>query len=141
MAFYLIILLVVSIAGMLALLGAKHYELTTGHLMFADSRPRLAKFSNRMVFLFGTAIPLYLRWQVGRVYAAANAWLHKSTAHGVLKVEQWLESVLHNVREKTSPQRDPGEASAFLREVGEYKKKLTEGDAGENRIDQDIEVR
>lgn len=135
---YLSILLIVSVVGMLALLAAKHYELTSGRLIFADSRPRLAKFSSRMVFLFGTAVPLYLRWQAGRAYRAAVAWVHWLAAHGVLKVEQWLESVLHNVREKTSPQRTSGEASAFLREVGEYKKKLTEESSTENRIDQEI---
>jgi hypothetical protein len=133
MVLYLIILLVLSIAGMAALLGAKHYELSTGHLILANSRPKIAKFSARMVFLFGTAIPLYVRWQAGRVYAAANAWLHKTAARAVVQVEHWLESVLTHVREKTAPNRQPGEASAFLREVGEYKKKLTES-ATENKI-------
>ena len=121
---------------MAALLSAKHYELATGHLIFANSRPKIAKFSARMVFLFGTAIPLYVRWQAERLYAAVNAWVHKTTAHGVVAVEHWLESVLKHVREKTAPDREPGEASAFLREVGEYKKKLTDN-AVENRIDQE----
>ena len=133
---WLIILLLVSVAGMAALLGAKHYELATGNLMFANSRPKIGKFSARMVFLFGTAIPLYLRWQASRVYAAVKAWMHWAVAHGVLRVEKWLESILENVREKTAPAREPGEASAFLREVGEYKKKLTEG-SDEKRIDQE----
>jgi hypothetical protein len=120
---------------MAALLGAKHYELATGHLIFAGARPKLSKFSARMVFLFGTAIPLYVRWQAGRAYAAVKAWMHWAVAHGVLRVEKWLESILENVREKTAPAREPGEASAFLREVGEYKKKLTDNAVG-NRIDQ-----
>lgn len=135
MVFYLTILLVVSIVGMLALLVVKNYELSTGNLIFAGARPKLSKFSSRLVFLFGTAIPLYLRWQTSRAYRACVAWVHRTTAHGVLKVEQWLESVLEGVREKTAPERAPGEASAFLREVGEYKKKLT--NSAENRIDQE----
>ena len=132
---WLIVLLLVSLAGMAALLSAKHYELVTGRLIFAGARPRLSRFSARMVFLFGTAIPLYVRWQAGRAYAAAKEWLHITAAHAVVKVEHWLESVLNHVREKTAPNREPGEASAFLREVGEYKKKLTEV-SSENRIDQ-----
>ncbi len=122
----LIILLIVSIAGMLALISAKRYELVTGNLIFASARPRLAKFSNRMVFLFGTAVPLYIRWQLGRLYRVATSWVHRVTARVVVKVEHWLENILKNVREKTAPNRQPGEASAFLREVAEHKKKLTE---------------
>jgi|SRR6185437_8168591 len=127
MVFYLIIMLVVSIVGMTSLLGAKRYELATGNLIFANSRPRMAKFSNRMVFLFGTAVPLYLRWQAGRLYRASTAWIHRATARGAVKIEAWLERTLHIVREKTSPNRTPGEASAFLREVAEHKKRLTDG--------------
>ncbi len=136
MVSYLIILLAISIIGMLALLGAKRYELTSGKLIFANARPKLAKFSNRMVFLFGTAVPLYVRWQVGRAYRASTAWVHWAVAHGALRVERWLESILENVREKTASTRASGEASAFLREVGEYKKKLTDN-ALEHRIDQE----
>jgi hypothetical protein len=134
MVFYLIILLAVSIVGMLVLLVAKRYELTTGNLIFANSRPRLAKFSQRMVFLFGTAVPLYVRWQIGRLYRVSTVWIHRALARGVVNVEHWLERTLNNVREKTAAPRAPGEASAFLREVGEYKKKLNDG--ADNRIDQ-----
>ena len=130
MVFYLIILLAISIVGMLTLITAKRYELSTGNLMFANSRPRMARFSNRMVFLFGTAVPLYLRWQVGRLFRACTAWIHRVTARVVVLVERWLESVLENVREKTAPNRAPGEASAFLREVAEHKKKLTDTSNG-----------
>jgi hypothetical protein len=134
MVFTLIILLAVSLAGMLSLLVVKRYELATGNLIFAGSRPKLAKFSSRMVFLFGTAVPLYIRWQIGRLYRASASWVHKAVAHGTLRVEHWLETALNRVREKTAPTRSPGEASAFLREVGEYKKKLNGQEEG--RIDQ-----
>jgi len=93
MVLYLIILLILSVAGMAALLGAKHYELATGNLIFADSRPKIAKFSARMVFLFGTAVPLYLRWQAGRAYAAVHAWTHKTAAHAVLKSKEYVITV------------------------------------------------
>ncbi len=136
MVFYLIVLLAVSIVGMLVLIVVKRYELTTGNLILANSRPKLAKFSNRMVFLFGTAVPLYLRWQLGRLYRASTGWIHRAVARGVVNVERWLEGVLKNVREKTAPNRQPGEASAFLREVGEYKKKITNGEVAD-RIDQE----
>jgi len=97
MVFYLILLLLLSIAGMLALLGAKRYELATGNLIFAGARPKLSRLSARVIFLFGTAIPLYLRWQANRAYRTCVAWMHRTTAHGVLKIEQWLESVLEGM--------------------------------------------
>jgi hypothetical protein len=121
---FLILLLVISVAGMSGLLWAKHYELTSGNMLFAGSRPALSKVSARVVFLFGTALPLYISWQARRAWHMLAAWLQRSTAHGVLLVEGWLERVLNSVREKTADSRAPGEASAFLREVGEYKKKL-----------------
>jgi hypothetical protein len=128
MVLYLIILLIISIAGMLFLLAAKRYELSSGNLILAGARPRLSKFSSRTMFLFGTAIPHYLRWQASRLYFMVRAWAHRAVARVVVTVEHWLEQTLHQVREKTTPVvRTPGEASPFLREVGEYKKKLTNG--------------
>src|ERR1700682_2718796 len=112
MVFFFIVLLLISVAGMLVLLLVKHYELSTGRLIFASSRPKLSKFSSRMVFLFGTAVPLYVAWQAERSYKALSSWLHKGVARGVVTLEYWLESVLHTVREKTAATRAPGEASA-----------------------------
>jgi hypothetical protein len=137
MVVFFIILLVVSIVGMSVLLFAKQYELSTGRMMFARSRPAISKFSSRAMFLFGTAVPLYLRWQARRAYAKITALAHRGVARGALSFEGWLEGVLSSVREKTSAQRAPGEASAFLREVGEYKKKLSDGATDNNRIDQE----
>ena len=135
MVLYFIITLAVSLVGMLALLSAKRYELVSGNLIFANSRPKLAKFSHRMVFLFGTAVPLYVRWQVGRLYRGSTAWIHRAAARGVVNVEHWLERTLRIVRQKTAAPRVPGEASPFLREVGEYKKKLSDG--ADNQIHQE----
>jgi hypothetical protein len=135
MVSFFIILLVISVLGMAILLGVKHYELSTGRLMFGASRPKISKFSHRMVFLFGTAVPLYVAWQFERSYKGVSSWLHKGVARVAVQFEHWLERVLHRVREKTTVTRAPGEASAFLREVGEYKKKLNGSE--ERRIDQE----
>ncbi len=137
MVSFFIILLVVSITGMGFLLGVKYYELSTGRLLLGSARPKLSKFAARMVFLFGTAVPLYLAWQAERGYKGLSAWLHKAVAHATINLERWLESVLHTVREKTADTRAPGEASAFLREVGEYKKKLNGSEEKSGRIDQE----
>jgi len=131
MVLFFTVLLALSLAGMLTLLGTKHYELATGRVIFAGVRPSFSQWMSRAVFLFGTALPTYLRWQFSRACAAVSAWIQKITARGVVAVEHWLERVLHTVRKKTEAPRAPGEASAFLREVGEYKKKLSKRSEGE----------
>src|SRR5450432_3613046 len=130
MVFYLIIMLAVSLVGMTTLLSVKRYELTTGRLMFGASRPTISKFASRTVFLFGTAIPLYVRWHIRRAYQVGASWVHRATARAVLTLEGWLESILTTVREKTEAPRAPGEASAFLREVAEHKKQLSSKENG-----------
>lgn len=121
---------------MTLLLSVKYYELSTGRMVLGSARPKISKFAARMVFLFGTAVPLYLAWQVERGYKGLSGWLHKGVARFVVTLEHWLERVLHRVREKTTTARSPGEASAFLREVGEYKKKLNGSEEKGSRIDQ-----
>ncbi len=132
---YLILLLGISLVGMVGLLVIKNYELTTGKMVFASVRPAISKFSARMVFLFGTAVPQYVKWEAYHLYRTGLAFVHRVTARLIVMLEHWLERVLTHVREKTAPNRAPGEASAFLREVGEYKKKLTE--SANNQIHQE----
>jgi len=89
---------------MLVLVGTKHYELSTGNLLFAGSRPALSKFSSRMVVpvwdghsaVCALAGPPRIR----RVCGVGT----RLTAHGVLKFETWLEHMLKSVREKNPPQ-------------------------------------
>src|SRR5882724_10645447 len=100
MVLLLITLLAVSVVGMLSLLWVKHYELSTGNLLFAGSRPALSKFSSRAVFLFGTALPHFVRYEAHRSYSWVAGLMHRLTAHGVLRVETWLERTLNSVREK-----------------------------------------
>ncbi len=136
MVSFFIILLLTSIVGMSLLVGVKYYELSTGRLMLGRARPGLSKFAARMVFLFGTAVPLYVAWQVERLYKVLSGWLQSHIVRFAVQFEHWLERVLHRVRQKTADTRAPGEASAFLREVGEYKKKLN-GDSEEGKIHQE----
>src|SRR6185437_15803122 len=124
MVFDLIIMLAVSIVGMFALITVKSYELSTGRLLFGGARPRISRFSARTVFLFGTVLPRFVVWEVRRMYRFFASFAHSAVAHAVLRLERWLESVLTKVRESTDAPRAPGEASAFLREVAEHKKKL-----------------
>jgi hypothetical protein len=51
-------------------------------------------------------------------------FIHQGTATGVLYLEHRLERMLHTLRSSTDHQANRKEASPFLREVAEHKKKL-----------------
>ena len=124
MVLFFIILLALSIVGMVALLGFKRYELATGKLLLGAVRPHVASSLERGVQLVGKTLPQRANKFLHVEGERFRAWLHLMLARGVLFLEHTLEKVLHTVREKTEPNRTPGEASAFLREVANHKKKL-----------------
>jgi hypothetical protein len=124
MVLFFIITLGLSILGMAALLGFKRYELATGRVFLAVARPHIASSLERGVQWVGHTLPAQAA-ELARVEGAKlRMWLHVTLARAVLSLEHTLERVLHVVREKTEPDRPVGEASAFLREVANHKKKL-----------------
>lgn len=124
MVVFFIITLGLSIVGMLALLGFKRYELASGRVFFSAVRPRVVSSLERGVRLVGETLPARAR-ELARVEGAKlRTRLHVLFARAVLFIEHMLERILHVVRENTEPERVVGEASAFLREVANHKKKL-----------------
>ena len=118
------------------MLGVKRYELATGHVLLGTRRESVSRFSRRLSFLAGTVLPHLIRYEIRRIYRALWTFIHTVLAHAILRIEHWLEGLLRNVQEKTTDSRGQGEASAFLREVGAYKKKLAET-SEINKIEQD----
>src|SRR5581483_1867255 len=100
MVLFFITSLITSLIALSLMLGVKYYELSSGHLLFGARRERMSRFSTRMTFLFGTAIPHYIRYEVRRMYR--NLWVvaHNVLAYVVLKVQAWLDSLLERVQEK-----------------------------------------
>jgi hypothetical protein len=124
MVFFFIIALAVSLVGMVSMISIKRYELTTGKVVFSGLRPVVGMIlSNTLVWLQKILPTLVRDWCV-RGARALQTLTHRLVAQSVLAFEYVLETVLHTVREKTAPQRQVGEASAFLREVADHKKKL-----------------
>ena len=135
MVLFFITTLITSLAILSLMLWFKRYELTTGHVLLGQRRHRISRFSARMVFLFGTAVPHFIRYEAHRLYRLAWVFVHALLARILLAIGQWLEGIERNVQEKAGG-RQAGQASPFLREVGEYKKKIAE--TGEsNRIEQE----
>ncbi len=125
MALFFTATLGISILGMVALLGFKRYELLSGNVILASVRPALSTYSKHTLWWIEKVLPALVRVYSRRTVRYVKATLQQGIAHGILWVEHTLERVLHTVREQTEAPRAPGEASAFLREVAEHKRKLS----------------
>ena len=137
MILFLTIVLVASCIAMVALLWVKHWELSTGRVIFSQSRPRIGQFFERLLFAIERHLPILVRryWQQFLVWLRVNA--RGAIARGLLATERSLEHALQTLRQKTQPppREKTGSASAFLREVAEHKKRL----AHKARAKRDIE--
>lgn len=127
---FLITLLCVSLAGLSAILYAKHWEETHGKLMLSRVRPKAGEMLGVGLNFVERRAPALLRNAALRGYAAARVLVHRGAAWALLYTERMLEKTLHTLRHTTQV-RGEGEASAFLREVAEHKKLLQNGSSKE----------
>ena len=118
--------LILSILGMVGLLGFKRYELTSGQVLFASARPALGAFFRQALWWIEKVLPALVRVYTIRAVRYCKVSLQRTLARSILWLEHTLERMLHTVREQTTTAvRSPGEASAFLREVAEHKRTLS----------------
>jgi hypothetical protein len=108
---------------MITLLSVKRYELRTNKVFFIQVRPGLGAFFSGALLWLEYVLPALAAYQARRLYALLRAWLRAGVAWVILATETLLERTLHVLRRKTEVPRH-GEASPFLREVAEHKKKL-----------------
>ncbi len=114
----------VSVGALAALLTLKQVELSTGKVMLAPVRPQINLFFKTCLVLVERVIPGLAREGVLAVFDRAREAVKVTLARMVLKVETSLHNALVYLRDKFNPEPKRGEASAFLKEVGEYKKQL-----------------
>jgi hypothetical protein len=119
--------LVLSIVGLVSLIGIKQWELSTGGVMFAQLRPRFGRASHTLLVWVERVLPALARVYARRGAEAAQTHLHRSLAQMVLTTEGWLEKSLHTLRYTTEHKPSSTEVSSFLREVAEHKKQLQDG--------------
>jgi hypothetical protein len=124
MVLFFTILLAISIAGMLGLIYVKRYELRTGNMLFAGVRPRLGAFFHEALIWVERILPALARIYGRRAWKAFRVFLHRTIASIILAVEQGLEYTLRALQTRTQPKPGNTQASSFLREVAEHKKKL-----------------
>jgi len=129
MVFFFTSTLAVSIVGLSLLLGIKHWELATGSMLGRTFRARAHRYFSAILLwiehIIPTVIRLYSRW----AWRMSLRFIYRSTALLVLRTEKALEHTLHTLRHLTDVRHLPGrggmgEASVFLREIAEHKKKL-----------------
>jgi hypothetical protein len=112
---------------MVVLLALKRYEVSTGRIMFASSRPAIGAFFHRKLSWVEYVLPGLVRVATRRAYrfvrAVVRVWATRAARH----VEQWLERALHRVRNTAPTLPHHRQSSAFLREVTEHKKEVQRG--------------
>lgn len=116
--------LIISVVGMLLLLLLKQVELSTGSVILANARPGINRFFKTCLVLVERVLPALLHNGVVRLMRRIKVFVQKLLAYIILHVEAWMKQTLHTIREKLHPEVPRGEASAFLKEVGDYKKQL-----------------
>ena len=116
--------LLVSIVGLVALFMIKRWELQTGNMVFATTRPRIGAWAHATLLWIERVLPALTMHYSKHAGKTAERLLHHGAAQALLAVEHGLERVLNTLRGVTEQPRSDKEASAFLREVAEHKRKL-----------------
>ena len=116
--------LVISILGLVSLLTLKRWEMTTGHVLGGQMRPKVGVFAHRALGWFEQALPALARRWGSEAVLFVRAFLHRLAALGVVVIERVLERLLKLLRRKTAVPRNDENASAFLREVSAHKAQL-----------------
>lgn len=124
MVTFFTITLIISIAGIAALMTIKQIELSTGMVVLGPLKRPINRFFRTILVLIERVLPALARESLAHVLETSRTALLKLVARGILWFETLLHDTLRLLREKLHPHHTRGEASAFLKEVGEYKKQL-----------------
>ena len=126
--------LIFSCLGLASLIGLKRYELTTGRVVGSALRPRYGRFFQTISLWIERILPTLVRMYGKLITRAFLRSIYRVSAHAVVRVERTLERTLHTLRHTTDVRRGMGEASAFLREVSEHKRKLLRAQGSQIRL-------
>ena len=116
--------LIFSCCALSCLIWLKRWEMSSGRVVGARVRPHINRFFHTVSLWVERILPTLVRMYVKIAWRKALRYIHKTTAVGVVRVERSLERTLHTLKHTTDVRRGMGEASVFLREVSEHKRKL-----------------
>jgi len=123
-AIFFTVTLIISIVGLVSLLGLKHWELSTGRVVGGSVRPAAGAYTQQGLSWMEYQAPTLLRAWARTGWRYVQVMLHRLAAFAILLIERGLEKLLQLVRHKTAVKHSDTEASAFLREVSAHKKQL-----------------
>ena len=112
----------------------KNWEAATGSVLLSGVRPRLGRFSHELLHWVERILPALARIYSRRLVRRMARETHRLAALAVLRVETYLEKTLHKLRHTTDARRVTREASPFLRQVAEHKKKLLREEAERDTV-------
>lgn len=114
-----------SIVGVVTLLVLKRYETVTGRVVLGQARPKVGAFFHTTLVWVESALPSFFAQAIHGGIAQVKKVIHRVVARSIFTLERALERVLRLLHYTTHPPRTgSGEASVFLREIAEHKKKL-----------------
>lgn len=124
MALVLTIILGISIIGLTTLLTLKRYEMRTGKVFFARSRPVFEKPLHTSSFVVANILPLLAKRSFAQAMYGVRSILGHLIARITLSVEHVLHRLLEEIQRIIEPRHTGGQVSTFLQEVAEHKRKL-----------------
>jgi hypothetical protein len=124
MTLFFTVSLGVSVVGLILLLILKRYEMRSGKVVFMRARPRLERLSHAIVLFLHYILPFLARRSMAAILHSARVWLGATLARLTLSVEHTLARLLTAVREAVEPKRGGGQATGFLQEVADHKRRL-----------------
>jgi hypothetical protein len=133
MTFFFISTLVLSSLGLILLLSLKRYEMRTGRVVFARSRPRLERGVRFVTIFVQYLLPFVARRGLAAMLRGVRATLTAVLARAVLSIESTLAGLLSTMQHAMQPKRG-GPASTFLQEVADHKRRLLRGPAEKRAI-------
>jgi hypothetical protein len=115
-----------SIVGLVSLLVIKRFELSTGAVFLGSVRPKVGALFHTTLVWVERSLPALAVSALEQSSARGRSLVHYLTAHAVIVAERMLERTLGVLRYLTQPQigGSTRQASSFLREVAEHKRKL-----------------
>jgi hypothetical protein len=134
MTLFFFISLCVSAFGLVLLLGFKRYEMRTGRVVFARLRPAMRRVIHPIVLFVQYLLPFMARRSIAVTVRAARAGLTATLARVTLYLEATLARMLAAVQQAMQPRRGGGQASSFLQEVADHKRRLLKDPAEKRAI-------
>lgn len=126
--------LCVSAILLLLLVSVKRYEMNTGRVVFLGMRKVVYRMLHPVVLFVQYLLPFLAKRSLSLTAQAVRVGLSRTLARAVLYLEMLLARMLTGIQNMMQPKRGGGQASSFLQEVADHKRKLLKDPAEKHAI-------